>query len=332
VKPSVVVLFLFALSQSLGAISEAGYSQRYQTEVQPFYATGRFGSFAGVDGVRIRYAAFEAEAETAALVILPGCPESFIKYAELIYDLQPLTYSIYLMDQRGMGFSERLLDDPTKIHVQKFTDYLADTRTFFETVVQERPHDKLFVLGHSTGGVIAALYLESYHDVNAAVLTCPAFEVRTDPVPLWLACLAVNVLTFFGQGEKLAPGQGESVALGFEEKKTTHSAVRYRKWEDEILSENPEIQFGGRTNRWVKESMKYGRRAWRKAGKIQVPLLLLYAEEDLFVAMRGYKRFAKRAPDCTMIMLPDSWHEILFEKDTVRDQTLQLVTDFFDGH
>src|SRR4051794_26119051 len=87
------------------AISESHYFEKYQNRVLPYFDEGVQGSFTGQDQVEIAYRAFEVEDEKAALVILPGRGEPIQKYAELIYDLRNLDFSIYIMEHRGQGES-----------------------------------------------------------------------------------------------------------------------------------------------------------------------------------------------------------------------------------
>ena len=140
-------------------------------------------------------------------------------------------------------------------------------------------------------------------------------------------------LTFFGQGEKYAPGQGQLWELeDFEANPTSQSITRYYLWERDLKTEYPELPFNGYTNRWVRESFRGTRKARRAASRIEVPVLLLEADDDAFTRKGGNKKFCDRAADCRKVFIPGSKHEILNEKDEFRDQALAEIIQFIKEH
>ncbi len=252
--------FFIILPFSAHAISEADYANQYAARVRPFYEGGTFGEFAGTDGLLIKYAAFEQDNETGALIILHGKSESYIKYAEIVYDLQDTGLSCYLMDFRGFGFSERLLDDdPQKVYVDTFDDYVEDLKTFIDTVVMAKPHAKLFILAHSMGGCIAARYLEKNPgSVDAAILNSPMLQINTGSYPPSVAYAIASLATTLGMGAQYALGQGPRDDPYFFDATTTHSYARWSTWEEDLIPNNPVIRSGGATYSWVKRSMETG--------------------------------------------------------------------------
>ena len=120
-------------------ISEKDFFNNYQKKIVPFYNSCEQGFFSGVENKRINYLKYESEKKDTAIIILHGKSESYIKYAELIYDLKEPGLSFYLMDHRGMGFSERILDqDRDKVFVKNFDNYVIDLKTFIDTVVKPK--------------------------------------------------------------------------------------------------------------------------------------------------------------------------------------------------
>jgi lysophospholipase len=324
-------LLLLALPCSTYAIEEADYTGQYYAKVLPFYETGTFSQFAGTNGLLIRYASFERAIETGAVIIIHGKSESFIKYAELIYDLQELGLSCYLMDERGFGFSERILDDdPQKVYVERFDDYIDDLKTFVDTIVQAKPHARIFILAHSLGGCIAARYLEKYPaDITAAVLSSPMLQIDTGSFPPAVAYGVAALSTALGKGTDYAIGQGQrETEPTFYSNTTTHSFARWSKWEKDLIPSNPEIKSGGATYGWIKRSMEAGAAARKKAAVVETPVLLLQAEEDWFVQPEGQDSFCKNADDCSKVYLFGSRHEILMETDHIRNIALENIKSF----
>ena len=332
-KQKICIVLLALIPHLLFPISEEQYQTEYRTKVVPYYESGYFSHFPGKDGVRINYVIFEAAEEKGAIVILNGIPESYLKYAELAYDLRGLRYSLYLMDYRGVGFSGRMLEDPEKSHVERFSDYVADLRIFMDTVVNKREHKKLFLLGHSTGGTIGALYLADHQDqFDGAIFTSPLFQVNSGSIPGWIARPLLSIMVAFGGGENYAPGQGAKQVKTFEGNPLTHSRARWSMWEEYLIPQNPEIRSAGYSLRWAKESFRGAAKALKIAGKISIPVLLLEAEYDEFTMPRGREIFSKRAKNCKRIMFPGSKHEILIESDEIRNRVLEEIISFLEAH
>ena len=330
-KKLFTALLILALPCSAWAISETDYAGEYQAKVVPFYNSAFFSQFTGTDDLILRYAAFERDNETGALVILHGMSESYIKYAEVAYDLQELGLSCYLMDARGFGFSERILqDDPQKVYVDHFDDYVEDLKIFINTVVKAKPHSRIFILSHSLGGCIAARYLEKYPDnITAAVLSSPIVQIDTGSFPPAVAYGIAAISTALGKGTDYAIGQGpRELKPNFYNNTTTHSFARWSKWEEDLIPSNPEIASGGATYGWIKNSMEAGALSRRKAGAIETPLLLLQAEEDWFVRSEGQDMLCDRADDCSKVYCYGSRHEILMETDPIRDVAMENIKSF----
>jgi len=326
-----VVAVVVAVSVSVaGAISELSFSKAYREEVWPYYESGEFGSFGGQNGVRIAYAKYQAASEQGALVIVLGKSESFFKYAELIYDLRDSDFSLYLMDHRGMGFSEALLDDDRgKVHVESFDHYVQDLRTFVEQVVDASPHRRRVLLGHSMGGTVAMIFLELHPQVfDGAILSAPMLQIITDPLPEWVAHAMSRVAVRIGLGGRYCPWRGPREPGTFAENLFTQSHARWSLWEEELIPSRRFTGMGGPTQRWLRESMNAGRRAQRDAGRVRVPVILFQAGLDDVVRPGVQEHACRRMPDCELRLLPTARHEILIESDEIRDEAVGRILDF----
>lgn len=82
--------------------------------------------FTGVDKVPVRFVRFCAANNDRLVVICPGRIESYVKYAELAYDLFHSGFDVMIIDHRGQGRSGRLLSDTHRGHVVRFSDYVDD--------------------------------------------------------------------------------------------------------------------------------------------------------------------------------------------------------------
>ncbi len=117
----------------------------------------------------------------------PGRIESYVKYAELAYDLFHCGYDVVIIDHRGQGRSGRLLADTHRGHVVNFSDYVDDLAAFWQQDVQPGPWRKRYILAHSMGGAIATLFLQRQPQAfHAAVFCAPMFGIVM-PLPAWMA-------------------------------------------------------------------------------------------------------------------------------------------------
>jgi lysophospholipase len=308
------------------------FREKYERKVLPFYRSGRFGEFSGLGGLKIRTAVFDKKEASGALVILPGKSETYLKYAEFFHDLQDLPLSLYAMDHRGMGFSERPLPDRLKVHVERFDEYVEDLATFVDTGIKAAGHENLYLFGHSTGALIAALYLEQHPETfRAGVLCSPFFDVGTGPIPGIVTRFLAGLLDRPGRRNEYGPGQRTSKRPGFQSNRITNSHVRWSLWEEDIIPNNEALQSAGVTHHWLRESLMAGHRAVRGAGKITVPLLLLQAEKDRIVRLSAQDRFCRRAPRCTKVLIRGAKHEILIEQEAARAEAISRTVDFLTG-
>jgi lysophospholipase len=309
---------------------EKSFRGKYETGVMPFYHSGRFGEFSGAGGLKIRHVTFDKKEASGGLVILPGKSETYLKYAEFFYDLQDLPLTLYAMDHRGMGFSERPLPDRLKMHVERFDEYVEDLATFVDTVVKGTGHESLYLLGHSTGALVAALYMERRPEtIHAGVLCSPFFDLNVGPVPGCVTRSLARLLDRPTRRNEYGPGQRDIKRSDFPRNKISHSHARWSLWEEDIIPNNEAIQFGGVTNHWLRESLMAGHRAVQGAGRIRVPLLLLQAEQDSIVSLSAQNRFCRRAPRCKKLLIRGAKHEILIEHNRLRSEAIGRIKTFF---
>ena len=130
-------------------------------------------------------------------------------------------------------------------------------------------------------------------------------------------------LTTIFQGGEFGVGFGplDPETMVFEENEVTHSRER---WEAgiQLLIDDPSLVLGGPTNQWITTTIAatWHMRTW--APKLQVPILLLQAELDTFVINAGQDWVCNHARDCKKVSFEGSFHEILFEVDSIRNPAI----------
>jgi len=291
----------------------------YKQKCQYFYTK---------DNLKIAYKIFLVKNAKATIVISSGRTEGMIKYQELIYDLNQNGYNIYILDHRGQGYSSRMLKDTQIGHVNNFFDYVEDMNYFVNKLVKK--DKKLILLGHSMGGAIASLYVETYPtDFNALVLSSPMHQ------PELLSKSMTNIVCSLVEKRKtnidkyiLGKNNYEKSELSFEKNILTHSKERY-ELADMAYQKEPETKIGGPSVNWVAQACLWSQASVDMAHKIKIPVLLLQAGEDKVVNDQPQKEFCKNSKGlCKGYKIDGAYHELFIEKDSIREKALTAVLDF----
>jgi lysophospholipase len=317
------------------AISESNFAVEYAERVAPYFETGLRQEFKGVGDVSIAYRIFDRGPSSPTIVIVPGRAESARKYAELIYDLGQRGYSVAIMDLRGQGENARLTSLHDLGYVDEFEDYVSDLETFVERVQAERKGSKLFFLAHSTGGAIGVHYMARHPKVfDAAVLSSPMFGINTGEVS--------ENYAYWGSLWKVITGYGAYPVDGLDKYQfdpdltvdrslVTSSEARWKEGR-EIVREHPDLALGGPSYRWLFQALKATFSITSLGARMERPVTILSAGKDAIVRTRRYDDFCAYRPNlCTVVSAPfaDSQHEILQERDPIRDKALEVIVGAF---
>ena len=326
-----IFLSVVFLMQSAFAIPEQDFLKIWHRDVAPYFAQGAQRSFVSHQGLKLNFYSFTDSKNKKTLVILPGRTEPALKYAELVYDLKDMGFNIYVLDHQGQGASDRLLKNSDKGHVDHFVDYARDLSGWMdEVVLPESKNQERYLIAHSMGGTIGVTYLAYGRDVfKKAVLSAPMMELNTRPYTEAVARNLSGALVLIGQGSKYAPDRGPYIPENdtFEKNEVTHSEARF-DIAKAIFVTWPELVVGGPTNRWVNQSLKTTKKIDTIADKIKIPMLLLQAGEDLIVKLPRQTSFCAKAPNCKLIKYDTSMHEILQEKDSIRNEAMKEIRNF----
>jgi len=295
------------------------------------------GTVVAADGIRLRFARWRAATRRAAgtVCVLQGRGEAIEKYFETITDLRNRGFAVAAFDWRGQGGSERRLRDPMKAHIDSFAEYDRDLEAFVQQVVLPDCAPPYFALAHSTGGLIA---LRAAHDGRSRfarmVLLAPlvAFGPTRPPEPFaaWFAAS----MTAIGLGEVNAPGQAAEtmINLPFEDNRLTADPVRFARSYD-LVAKLPRLFVGGPTFGWLYAAFRAMREAADPAfaTAIRVPTLVVIGALDRVVSVTAVERLASELRAGGQVVIAGAEHELLMERDVIREQFFAAFDAFVPG-
>ena len=267
----------------------------------------------GTDNRPLYCVYYEAEDPLATVVIVHGFTENAFKYAELIWSLLHLRFSVIAYDQRGHGRSWRDPDirDLSVTHVDRFSEYTDDLAIICDHFFPVCP--KPFLLfAHSMGGAVASLFLEQRADVfSAAVLSSPMIAPYTGGFPAPLAS-AVGIAA-----KKLGKAKEKPFFMktysGPEDFSTSCATDPARfAWYDQIKASRKEFQNSVPSYQWSYEALHVTNKILAPGApeRITCPVLVFSAETDTSVLQNPQKAFIERVPHGRYIFVSGSRHEI----------------------
>jgi lysophospholipase len=289
----------------------------------PVPASGTCQVITAGDGVKLRTASWKPtgrQGSAGTVLVIHGRAEFIERWFETIQELRRRGFHVVSFDWRGQGGSDRLVGDPRKGHVRRFSDYQLDLKAVFDgpMVGMPQPH---FVLAHSMG---AALALEAATinalPVKRLVALAPMLALSMVERPAAAKAFAAT-LDWLGLGRSYVPGGG-STAIStkpYANNRLTTDAVRYAR-NAGLATAAPQLVIGDPTVRWAHEAFSFMSRMTHPNMPlaVKVPALIIGAGLDPIVSTPAVERFASRLKTGSALVIPDAKHEIVMETDPIR--------------
>jgi lysophospholipase len=288
------------------------------------------------DGITLRAATWmpETEEPQGTVCILQGRAEFIEKYFEVVGELLDRGFAVVAFDWRGQGLSGRQVSNPRKGHVRRFADFRHDLEAIRDQILVPHMPEPHFGLAHSMGGAIA---------LNAAYETWLPFRRLVTTTPMIALCIVkrtrssaflARVLRFLGMGKMFVPGGGETSisTMPFKGNRLTSDPVRYAR-NAEAAHAIGAGAVGAPTVAWLDSAFRFMKRFAdpRYAVKIRLPTLIVAAGADPVCATPATERFASRLKAGSVIVIPGARHEILMERDVIREQFWAAFDAFVPG-
>jgi alpha-beta hydrolase superfamily lysophospholipase len=256
------------------------------------------GTFKGLNGLELYHVAWLPDKEIKAVIIaVHGLAEHIGRYKNVVDYLIPRGYAIYGLDHRGHGKSQGI-----KGYVDRFDDYITDLKTFHDMVRKEQPDKKIFMLGHSLGGLIAVAYAVKYQEGLAGLIaSAPLLKIgaSVSPATVFMAKIIAA----------LAPKMGVTTLDA--------SAISRDQAVVDTYVNDPLVYRGKTSARLGVELIEITTNIPEMIPTITLPLLVMYGTEDRLCDPEGSKMLYYKAGsmDKTLKAYEGLYHEIFNEPE-----------------
>ena len=285
------------------------------------------------DGVRLRALYAQVENPKGTVVLMGGRGDFMERYFETMRDLMARGFAVAAFDFRGQGGSERLLSNRYRNHIQDFRDYDEDFSAVMTQVVIAHCPRPYFALAHSTGGHILLRNLRRRTWFARAIILAPLVGLSYGLWPSPLVRILVFLSNSLRLGWMLLPTQKQE-PWGREDFPGNPLTSDRARWERDsaVLEQTPQLGVGGPTFAWLRAARKStaALSAMGSGDRFTCPVLMVIAGRDRVVDNEAAHRFAERVPGVSLLVIRESLHEILAERDEIRNQFLAVFDAYVE--
>ena len=263
------------------------------------------------DHTRLYWRRYRPAAPRGTVAVFHGGGDHSGRYPALTGALVRAGLEVALVDFRGHGQS-----DGRRWSIDAFSDYLADAEAFLRAQRAAAP-GRLFVVGHGTGGLIAARWaLDRPGQVDGYVLASPLFGFGPEAPPRrrWKAVLLGGAVPRLS-----LPARVDVDAL------TVDPALQ--AW----IGRDP-LRGTATTAGWLSATLAAQQEVLAGAARFTAPLLMLAGGADRIADVVESRRFfeAAAAQDKKLVVYPGFRHELFSELE--RDRPLADVVAWISSH
>jgi alpha-beta hydrolase superfamily lysophospholipase len=270
-------------------------------------------SVTSADGVALPLYRWPASGPLRATVaLLHGLAEHAGRHAALAGRLNAVGIELVAIDLRGHGHAPG-----KRVSVKRFDDYLLDAQALLDAAGQSCA--PLFLMGHSMGGAIAALYAIERLDasgrrLSGLILSSPALAPGRD-VPRWMLALSQVI---------------SRVYPGFPAMKIDAALLSRLQPVVNANRNDPLVHHGAIPARTGAELLLAMARIERGRAGLRMPLLVYHGTADKLTEPDGSRAFGEHAgsPDKTLTLHEGSYHETMNDLD--RDRVIGALIDWIE--
>ena len=285
------------------------------------------------DGLRIRVAHWRPAGARGTVLIFPGRTEYIEKYGHVAASFAAKGLASAVIDWRGQGLAQRLIDNPGVGHVLGFEDYQQDVAAL---VAHARALDlpqPWYLLAHSMGGCIGLRAVMEGLEVRAVSFSAPMWGVLISSAMRPLAWGLSSLSLRMGFDHRLSPGQTDEFFLlktTFGENMLTNDEAMFEDMRAQLHA-HPELGLGGPSLRWLNAALREMRDLHRRLSPDLPCLTWLGSREGIVDPDRIRSRMA-RWPKGRLREVEGGQHEMLMDTAEVRAMVMGEIAAHFDAH
>ena len=265
----------------------------------------------GKDGFNIFIRSWRPEGAARAVVALvPGFNSHSGYYTWVAEQLTAIGLAVYAVDLRGRGRS-----DGERFYVTAFPDYVSDVSGMMQVLKSREPGLPVFILGHSAGGVVSALYTVD-HQPELAGFICESFAFQVPAPDFALAVL---------KGLSHVAPHAHVLRLKNEDFSRDAKVV-------EFMNQDPLIAHETQPTQTVAEMVRADERLKREFPQFTLPLLILHGTLDKATKPSGSQMFYDTASsaDKTRKLYDGHYHDLLNDVD--KEIVMADITQWIAKH
>lgn len=267
-----------------------------------------------------------------AILYIHGFNDYFFQ-KEMTIHFNENAINFYALDLRRYGRSFR--------SDQNFND-IRDLKSYYEEIskaidiIKEEGNDKLILMGHSTGGLIATLFAKDNTDrgmFDGLILNSPFYEFNMSS---WVKKKMIPYAVFFG---KYFPNISIAGALSEEYGESLHKDYKGEWAYDLQLKPNtpPPITLG-----WLR-AIRMGHKELKKSVNISEPILLMHSTRtitnkfdieqmynmDAVLNVNDIQNIGKNIiGNVTAIPIEGGMHDLILSKKEVRERVYSVMLEW----
>lgn len=275
------------------------------------------GTLATDDGLALYWQSWQPPGEPeGVLLMVHGLAEHSGRYLNPVRHFVARGWTCFGFDYRGHGRSPG-----PRVHVNSFDEFLADLAEAHRLVRIRHPNQKIFLVGHSQGGLLSLLYAETSPDrLDGVVVSSPFLGIHPDSKPSPVVMGASNFVS------RIVP-------------KMMFSKVA----DPAFLSRDPEVErqyiadplvSDQVSARWATSAMAAQRTALAEAPLMTIPALIMQAGDDRLVDPDTTRTWVASAPADLVeyVEWEGYYHELFNEPMIERRRVFDKMEKWLESH
>lgn len=322
------------MSENIKFLGEEDFLPAMENEIKKWRKDNVVrGNFTTFDGIRLNYYIASPKEPKAAVVIVHGMAEFFAKYHEYAWYLFQAGYKVFFMEQRGFGYSEGKLADPSLIYVDDYSTYVKDLQVFMDTIVKREAEGLTkLLLAHSMGGAVSTLFLVKHPGYfKGAVLSSPMMKMKAGNLSPFVVLLLRIYTKLFFKTKSIAPNAKRFDPNTPIETSSAKSKPRF-EYQLALRRKDEHYQASAATFGWALASIKAHGDIMKNAKSITIPITMMTAGDDHLIDSEGYREITALLPNIAVHHYEKSRHEIFNADEATRKQYFSDVLEALDSY